>query len=80
MKNYSKHKYITLPGSPYWNSVNYDNLDNQPDYTYNLEKTLETEYLITKLLRIINTSNSSKSTYLEYLVNKKRNKLKKNRF
>ena len=45
MKNYSKHKYITLPGSPYWNSVNYDNLDNQPDYTYNLEKTLETEFL-----------------------------------
>lgn len=79
MKNYLEYQYITLPGSPYWSSINYDNIDNQPDYSYNLEKTLETEYLIAKLLRIINISNSSKSTYLEYLVNKKRNKLKKNR-
>ena len=74
MKLY-KSSYLTLPGSPYWNTIDYDNKDNQPDYYFDLEKILETEHLIYKLLRTINSSNSVKKTYLEYLVYKKRSKL-----
>ena len=36
----SKSRYLTLPGSPYWNTIDYDNKDNQPDYNFNLEKIL----------------------------------------
>jgi hypothetical protein len=74
MKSYKTH-YVTLPGSPYWNTINYDNKDNQPDYNFDLEKILETEHLIYKLLHTINDSNSVKKTYLEYIVYKKRGKL-----
>ena len=35
MKNCLEYQYITLLDSHC--SVNYDNIDNQPDYSYNLE-------------------------------------------
>ena len=66
---------LTLPGSPYWDNVNYDNKDNQPDYNFNLEKTMETKHLICKLLCTVRNSSYVKKTYLEYLVYKKRCKL-----
>ena len=75
MTLYQQLQYITLPGSPYWDTNNYENIDCQPDYTFNLEKKIETRKLIKKLLKQMDYSYFSKKTYLEYLVIKKRNKL-----
>ena len=76
MRVYQQSNYITLPGSPYWEKVNYNNYDCQPDYSFNLEKKIETKKLIKELLqKKINYSKFSQKTYLEYLVFKKRCKL-----
>lgn len=66
------NEYITLPGSPFWNIINYNNNDFQPDYIYDLEKTRLTKLYIKKLL--IPFKNTNK-TYLEYYVIQKRSNL-----
>jgi len=66
--------YITLPSSPKWHIINYDNCDCQPDFQFSLSKKNEHNYYLKKLLKIIPLSNPRK-TYLENCVTIKRNKL-----
>ena len=66
--------YITLPSSPKWNNINYDNSDCQPDFQFSLSKKNKNNFYLKKLLKIIQLFNTKK-TYLENCVTIKRNKL-----
>lgn len=69
MNLYEDTNYLTLPGSPKWNEINYDNIDLQPDYLFHLEKIKLMKQKIKKLLLNIPYNNK---TYLEYYVINKR--------
>lgn len=72
MNLYKDTNYLTLPGSPKWNEINYDNIDLQPDYLFHLEKIKLMKQKIKKLLLTIPYNNK---TYLEYYVINKRSYL-----
>jgi len=69
MNFYDETHYLTLPGSPKWNEINYDNNDFQPDYRFHLEKIALIKKKINHLLKIVPYNNK---TYLEYYVSNKR--------
>ena len=69
MNLYEDTNYLTLPGSPKWNEINYDNIDLQPDYLFHLKKIKLMKQKIKKLLLTIPYNNK---TYLEYYVFNKR--------
>ena len=69
MDFYNETHYLTLPGSPKWNEINYDNNDFQPDYRFHLEKIALIKKKINNLLKTVPYNNK---TYLEYYVSNKR--------
>ena len=71
--NIYKNTYnITLPNSPKWHIVDYENLDNQPDYLYHLDKCHEFKK---NLYEICLFNYKLGKTNLEYYIQKKRYKL-----
>ena len=70
--NYDKI-FLTLPGSPIWDIYGYENLDEQVDEEYSIEKRLLFEVGIMELLKKRKTISNSELTQLEIKVNEKRN-------